>query len=96
MPSKAMREWLYAKLDDLAARVSEEQHRKFVSGDLDNSAWLACAEDALVEFIEDHLDDAIDAAEERRYDRACTRDAEEAFNGADHLMHLQAEARGLK
>lgn len=96
MPSKATREWLYAELDDLVARVSEKQHRKFVSGDLDSAAWLACVEDVLIDFIESRLDDAIDAAEECRYDRVSARDAEEAFNGSDHLMHLQAEARGLK
>ena len=96
MPSKQTREWLYAELDDLVARVSEKQHRKFVAGDLDNSAWLACVEDALTMFIEEDLDDAIDAAEESRYGKTCARDAEEAFNGADHFMHLQAEARGVK
>ena len=98
MPSKSTREWLYAELDDLVVRVSEKQHRKFVSGDLDNSAWLACVEDALTAFIEDHLDDAIDAAEERRYDRACERDSEgpRGREAEYEMQHLMAEARGLK
>ena len=90
MPSKSTREWLYAELDDLVVRVSEKQHTKFLAGNFDDSSWLACAEDVLIAFLEDDLDDAIDAAEKRRYDRVMTKDA------AAELDYLMAETRGVK
>ena len=98
MPSKPTREWLYTELDDLVARVSEKQHTKFLAGNFDDSSWLACAEDVLIAFLEDDLDDAIDGAAESRYDRACECDAEgpRGREAEYEMQHLMAEARGLK
>lgn len=89
------RECVYDLLDALLEAVSDLHEEAWSRGNLDSASWLACAEDAVVRFVDD-FDDHVDAEAERRWDRQMESDLEDGVSGAMELA-MQAEAgRRLK
>lgn len=94
MPSER-RERVYVLLDDLVEEVGGMQGAAYRAGNLDDAAWLACAEDALQRFA-DAFDDRVDAEAERRWDRQAEKDLEDMPNGAMELAQMAEASRRLK
>ena len=91
----ARREKVYELLDDLLENVGELQAEAFAARNSSSYCWLASAEDAIAEFIE-KFDDAVDAQDERRWDRANERSMSEGDNYPAELAAQMAEARKIK
>ena len=89
------REKVYELLDDLREAVGELQAAAFKARNSASYCWLASAEDAIAEFVEE-FDNRVDAHEGRRWDQAQERALENADNYPAELARQAEEARRLK
>ena len=89
------REKVYELLDDLLESVGELQAAAFKARNSESYCWLASAEDAIAEFVEE-FDDKVEAHEGARWDRAQERALENADNYPADLARQAEEARRLK
>ena len=91
----ARREEVYTLLDELLERVGDLQAAAFKARNTNSACWLASAEDAIAEFVEE-FDNRVDAHEGACWDRAQERALENADNYPADLARQAEEARRLK
>lgn len=89
------REKVYELLDDLLEHVGELQSAALKAGNSSSYCWLASAEDAIAEFVEE-FDNRVDTHEGRRWDQAQERALEDGDDYPAELAAQMAEARKLK
>lgn len=89
------REKVYEFLDDLLEAVGELQTAAWAARNSDSYCWLASAEDAIAEFVEE-FDNRVDGHEGARWDRAQERAMSEGDNYPVELAAQMAEARKIK
>lgn len=68
-----MKDDAYHILDDAIASLNSLTHEAARRGDYEHATWMSLVEEALVVFVEDHLEAEMDRLAEKRWERSMTR-----------------------
>ena len=66
----AFKDEALGRLETFASELAGDASNAARAGAYDDASWLACASDALFRWMEEEMDDAIEAEAERRYEDA--------------------------